>query len=72
MANSIFSRHPIGLLGATGLALALAAPFGAHAQTVNTPPADIGSLRQEIEAMRASYESQIGRASCRERVLWYV
>ena len=28
MANSIFSRHPIGLLGATGLALALAACGG--------------------------------------------
>ncbi|MBC7379570.1 MAG: hypothetical protein H7346_19295, partial [Burkholderiaceae bacterium] len=42
-----------------GLALALAAPFGAHAQTVNTPPADISSLRQEIEAMRASYEARL-------------
>jgi hypothetical protein len=39
--------------------LALAAPFGAHAQTVNTPPADISSLRQEIEAMRASYEARL-------------
>ena len=37
------------------LALALAAPFGAMADT----PSDIQSLRQEIEAMRAAYEARL-------------
>lgn len=37
------------------LALALAAPFGAMADT----PSDIKALRQEIEAMRAAYEARL-------------
>ncbi len=38
-----------------GLVLALAAPFGALADT----PSDIAALRQEIEAMRAAYEARL-------------
>ncbi len=38
-----------------GFALALAAPFGAMADT----PSEIKALRQEIEAMRAAYEARL-------------
>ena len=38
-----------------GLALAMAAPFAAHADT----PADIAALRKEIEAIRSAYESRL-------------
>ena len=43
------------------LALALAAPFGAIADTPSTPspPSDINALRQDIEAMRTAYESRL-------------
>ena len=38
-----------------GLALAMAAPFAAHADT----PADIAALRKEIEAIRSAYEARL-------------
>ena len=41
------------------LALALAAPFCAMAETPSNTPAAIKGLRQEIEAMRATYEARL-------------
>ena len=51
----IAERQPMHKLLPASLALALAAPFGALAQT----PADITALRQEIDAMRAAYEARL-------------
>jgi len=41
------------------LVLALAAPFGASADTPLNTPSEIQLLRQEIEAMRAAYEARL-------------
>ena len=42
-----------------GLALALAAPLCASAQTAAPTPSEIQSLRQEIEALRSAYEARL-------------
>ncbi len=42
-----------------GLALALATPLVALAQTPSNPPAEIQLLRQEIEHLRATYEARL-------------
>ncbi len=41
------------------IALALAAPLSAMAQTAPSTPTEIQRLRQEIEAMRATYEARL-------------
>ena len=41
------------------IALALAAPFCAMADTPSNTPSDIAGLRQEVEVMRAAYEARL-------------
>ena len=50
-----------------GLALAMALPLCARAQTTPAPIAEIQSLRQEIAAMRAAYEARL--AALEQRLL---
>src|SRR5690606_37910859 len=49
------SRIPMHKLLRTSVALALAAPLGAMADT----PSEIRALRQELEAMRSTYEARL-------------